>query len=166
MQDVYHQQYSCCSGHGHLPARGRRHANRRSTHCLHKFLAVARWRQEWLEAKRVLEVAGPLASASTPPVSATPASSAFASDSWQGSFPPKLESSKVKELQPHFEASYPSEILDADNLPSARLLALVYKSVTTGVLKWVPWKMRMSQAQAEGLALARPEKLPRLDSRP
>ncbi|CAE7774329.1 unnamed protein product [Symbiodinium sp. CCMP2592] len=46
---------------------------------------------------------------------------------------------------------------------TAQLLAYVAKVVQKGELRWIPWKLRMSQAQQDSLALRRPAKVPRLE---
>ena len=99
-------------------------------------------------------------SKSTP--EATPAPPAHR-DSWSESFPAKLSGEKVQSLRDSFESAYPGELLDSENFPSSRMLALCFKYATPGELKWVPWKYRMSQAQYESNSLRRPSKVPRLE---
>ncbi|CAE7282201.1 unnamed protein product [Symbiodinium sp. CCMP2592] len=89
--------------------------------------------------------------------------SGLSTSSWSEQFPPKLSGERVMSLQKQFHARYPGEILDPDNYPSARLLAYVAKVVQKGELRWIPWKLRMSQAQQDSLALRRPAKVPRLE---
>ena len=84
-------------------------------------------------------------------------------DSWSESFPAKLSGEKVQSLRDSFESAYPGELLDSENFPSSRMLALCFKYATPGELKWVPWKYRMSQAQHESHSLRRPSKIPRLE---
>ncbi|CAE7250897.1 unnamed protein product [Symbiodinium sp. CCMP2592] len=74
--------------------------------------------------------------------------------SWVDSFPAKLTGEEVVKLRLEFEASYPGEVLDADNTPGHRLLALAAKLVKPGEMRWVAWKHRMSKSQA---------KIPRLE---
>ncbi|CAE7471139.1 unnamed protein product, partial [Symbiodinium pilosum] len=64
-------------------------------------------------------------------------------DSWSESFPAKLSGEKVQSLRDSFESAYPGELLDSENFPSSRMLALCFKYATPGELKWVPWKYRM-----------------------
>ncbi|CAE7829501.1 unnamed protein product [Symbiodinium sp. CCMP2592] len=89
--------------------------------------------------------------------------SGLSTSSWSEQFPPKLSGERVMSLQKQFHARYPGEILDPDNYPSARLLAYVAKVIQKGELRWIPWKLRMSQAQQDSLALRRPAKVPRLE---
>ncbi|CAE7197295.1 unnamed protein product [Symbiodinium sp. CCMP2592] len=89
--------------------------------------------------------------------------SGLSTSSWSEQFPPKLSGERVMSLQKQFHARYPGEILDPDNYPSARLLAYVAKVIQKGELRWIPWKIRMSQAQQDSLALRRPAKVPRLE---
>ncbi|CAE7282105.1 unnamed protein product [Symbiodinium sp. CCMP2592] len=83
--------------------------------------------------------------------------------SWVDSFPAKLTGEEVVKLRLEFEASYPGEVLDADNTPGHRLLALAAKLVKPGEMRWVAWKHRMSKSQEESFALRRPAKIPRLE---
>ena len=63
-----------------------------------------------------------------PAKSSTPESAAEPSG-WSESFPPKLKAETIKQLRQAFESHYLSELLDNDNLPGPRLLALVYSQV-------------------------------------
>ncbi|CAE7453816.1 unnamed protein product, partial [Symbiodinium pilosum] len=61
------------------------------------------------------------APAPAPPQASTPA----ASNVWAEHAPPRLDSEAVQRTQASFRANYPGEHLDADGMPSIRLLSLV-----------------------------------------
>ena len=92
------------------------------------------------------------APAPAPPQASTPA----ASNVWAEHAPPRLDSEAVQRTQASFRANYPGEHLDADGMPSIRLLSLVHQWFTPkGVIKWVPWQLRMSQKQYQDIIEAR-----------
>ena len=100
---------------------------------------------------------------STQEVTGPPASAAPSSSTWSEPFPPKLSGEKVNELRRAFTSSYPGEILDADVMPSHRMMALASKLSQAGELRWIAWKHRLSRAQEEAISLKRPTKVPRLE---
>ncbi|CAE7296631.1 unnamed protein product, partial [Symbiodinium pilosum] len=68
------------------------------------------------------------------PQASTPA----ASNVWAEHAPPRLDSEAVQRMQASFRANCPGEHLDADGMPSIRLLSLVHQWFTPkGVIKWV-----------------------------
>lgn len=93
------------------------------------------------------------------------------SASWSNPFPPKVASATFVSLQKDFLKAYTSEVLDADTLPSPRLLALVKQNVDNLGAKvgwrWIPWKFRLSQKahdDKDSIALGtRPRKIAKLD---
>ena len=92
------------------------------------------------------------APAPAPPQASTPA----ASNVWAEHAPPRLDSEAVQRMQASFRANCPGEHLDADGMPSIRLLSLVHQWFTPkGVIKWVPWQLRMSQKQYQDIIEAR-----------
>ena len=45
---------------------------------------------------------------------------------WAESFPPKLDATVIDQMKTKFLASYPSELVNHDTMPSTRLLSLVH----------------------------------------
>ena len=85
------------------------------------------------------------------------------SSTWSEPFPPKLSGEAINQLRRTFTSSYPGEILDADCMPSNRMMALASKLSQAGELRWIAWKHRLSRAQEEAVSLKRPAKVPRLE---
>ena len=84
------------------------------------------------------------------------ASMPAASNVWAEHAPPRLDSEAVQRMQASFRANYPGEHLDADGMPSIRLLSRVHQwFAPKGVIKWVPWQLRMSQKQYQDIIEAR-----------
>ena len=96
--------------------------------------------------------------------SADAASQASKPDSWADPYPAKLSSSMMRELRESVLASYPSELLNPESMPSARLMALVHKGVSEKNLKFPLWKHRLSASQEQAHQVSRPSKVPRLES--
>jgi hypothetical protein len=68
-------------------------------------------------------------------------------------------------LKKQFLANYPSEVLIAETQPSSRLLALAFQLVLKKeIIKWLPWKYRMSLSRADDMSLTRSSKAPRLEN--
>ena len=116
---------------------------------------------------RTSENLPPLAAADTgsSPTPAPTASSQApppASASGQESWPAKHSSEKTAELRRRFEEDYPTELLDAEVLPSSRLLALTSKMVADKEIRWLPWRFRLSAKAQDDNLMLRPKKLPRL----
>ena len=86
-----------------------------------------------------------------------------ASSTWSEPFPPKLSGEAINQLRRTLASSYPGEILDADCMPSNRMMALASKLSQAGELRWIAWKHRLSRAQEEAVSLKRPAKVPRLE---
>ena len=122
-----------------------------------QFVVEARVRMLW---KECASQHGTVASAP----SAGAASQASKPDSWADPYPAKLSSSMMRELRESFLASYPSEILNPESMPSARLMALVHKGVSEKTLKFPLWKHRLSASQEQAHQVSRPSKVPRLES--
>ena len=122
-----------------------------------QFVVEARVRMLW---KECASQHGTVASAP----SAGAASQASKPGSWADPYPAKLSSSMMRELRESFLASYPSEILNPESMPSARLMALVHKSVSEKNLKFPLWKHRLSASQEQAHQVSRPSKVPRLES--
>ncbi|CAE7223898.1 unnamed protein product [Symbiodinium sp. CCMP2592] len=83
---------------------------------------------------------------------------------WVESFPKKLTAEAVKSMVAKFKSRYPSETLSPDSMPSSRLLALTAKQLQDRRWKYIPWKWRLSEEAQESAGMARPSKLPRLES--
>ena len=122
-----------------------------------QFVVEARVRMLW---KECASQHGTLASAP----SEGAASQASKPDSWADPYPAKLSSSMMREFRESFLASYPSEILNPESMPSARLMALVHKGVSERNLKFPLWKHRLSASQEQAHQVSRPSKVPRLES--
>ena len=85
-----------------------------------------------------------------------PALNAPASNVWAEHAPPRLDAEAVQRMQTAFRSNYPGEHLDADAMPSIRLLSLVHQWFTAkGAIKWIPWQLRMSQKQYQDIIEAR-----------
>ncbi|CAE7250901.1 Manba, partial [Symbiodinium sp. CCMP2592] len=100
---------------------------------------------------------GPSASNPAPP--ATPP----LSSSWQEAWPARLSGERTAALRKRFEEDYPTELLDAESFPSARLLALTNKMLSDKEVRWIPWKYRLSTRAQEDSLLVRPRKQARFD---
>ena len=87
------------------------------------------------------------------PSTAPPSSSAtLATNVWAEHAPPRLDSEAVQRMPATFKANHPGEHLDSDCMPSIRLLSLVHLwFAPRGIIKWVPWQLRMSQKQYQDL---------------
>ena len=94
----------------------------------------------------------------TAPTTSTPGPPALLSSSWQESWPAKLSPERTSELRKRFEDDYPTELLDSESFPSARLLALTNKMLTDKEVRWLPWKFRLSSKSQEDSLLVRPRK--------
>ncbi|CAE7448189.1 unnamed protein product [Symbiodinium sp. CCMP2592] len=99
------------------------------------------------------------------PPTATPAPPATPplSSSWQEAWPAKLSGERTAALRKRFEEDYPTELLDAESFPSARLLALTNKMLSDKEVRWIPWKYRLSARAQEDSLLVRPRKQARFD---
>ncbi|CAE7519848.1 unnamed protein product [Symbiodinium sp. CCMP2592] len=99
------------------------------------------------------------------PPAATPAPPATPplSSSWQEAWPAKLSGERTAALRKRFEEDYPTELLDAESFPSARLLALTNKMLSDKEVRWIPWKYRLSARAQEDSLLVRPRKQARFD---
>ena len=61
---------------------------------------------------------------------------------WAESFPPKLDATVIDQMKTKFLASYPSELVNHDTMPSTRLLSLVHHQLLKKQWAWIPWKYR------------------------
>ena len=101
---------------------------------------IASLRLLWTKCKAAVAPGAPSAHAvSGPPPSLD------TGGSWSDTFPPKLGDSVVRSLRDTFESAYPSELLDADCFPSARLLALVHRQLASKDWRYIFWRLRLSQ---------------------
>ncbi|CAE7223789.1 unnamed protein product [Symbiodinium sp. CCMP2592] len=98
-------------------------------------------------------------SAATPAPTASPP----LSSSWQEAWPAKLSGERTAALRKRFEEDYPTELLDAESFPRARLLALTNKMLFDKEVRWIPWKYRLSARAQEDSLLVRPRKQARFD---
>jgi hypothetical protein len=120
---------------------------------------VAAFRQLWQFCQQKAQPATPqplAASASTAPPSIA--------SGWSETFPAKLDADMLRQMRLDFETAYPSELLDPNSMPGARLLALTAHQLKEGEWKWIPWTMRLSQSQHELHVSNRPKKLAKLES--
>ncbi|CAE7366635.1 unnamed protein product [Symbiodinium sp. CCMP2592] len=78
-------------------------------------------------------------------------------------WPAKLSGERTAALRKRFEEDYPTELLDAESFPSARLLALTNKMLSEKEVRWIPWKYRLSARAQEDSLLIRPKKQARFD---
>ena len=114
--------------------------------------AVARLRRALDRCKQ--QACGP--APQPPPQSSAPALSSPASNVWAEHAPPRLDAEAVQRMQNTFRSNYLGERLDADAMPSIRLLSLVHQWFTPkGAIKWVPWQLRVSQNQYQDIIEAR-----------
>jgi len=103
---------------------------------------VAAFRQLWQFCQQKAQPAPPqplAASASTAPPSIA--------SGWSETFPAKLDANMLRQMRLDFETAYPSELLDPNSMPGARLLALTAHQLKKREWKWIPWTMRLSQSQ-------------------
>ena len=100
------------------------------------------------------------------PAPALPQASApVASNAWAEHAPPRLYLEAVQRMQASFRTNYPGEHLDADGMPSIRLLSFGAPVVhPKGVIKWVPWQLRLSQKQYQDIVEARTTRTLRTES--
>ena len=84
-------------------------------------------------------------------------------NSWAESFPPKLDSSVIDQLKAKFLASYPSELVNHDTMPSTRLLSLVHHQLLKKQWAWIPRKYRLTMAKADEISSQRQTKMPKLE---
>ncbi|CAE7721779.1 unnamed protein product [Symbiodinium sp. CCMP2592] len=103
-----------------------------------------------------------LGEGSTAATPAPPATPPFSS-SWQEAWPAKLSGERTAALRKRFEEDYPTELLDAESFPSARLLALTNKMLSDKEVRWIPWKYRLSARAQQDSLLVRPRKQARFD---
>ncbi|CAE7041542.1 unnamed protein product [Symbiodinium sp. CCMP2592] len=111
-------------------------------------------RMLWVQAHKICNL----------PSVASDSSASTLHTSWAETFPPKLSSETTLQLKRDFEKSYPSEILDDTNFPSARLLSLAYRLKGTSDWKFISWKHRLSKQQEEDYNSSRPRKLARFEN--
>ncbi|CAE7036464.1 unnamed protein product [Symbiodinium sp. CCMP2592] len=104
----------------------------------------------------------PLGEAPSTAVPTAPAAVPLSS-SWQEAWPAKLSGERTAALRRRFEEDYPTELLDAESFPSARLLALTNKMLSEKEVRWIPWKYRLSARAQEDSLLIRPKKQARFD---
>ncbi|CAL1162910.1 unnamed protein product [Cladocopium goreaui] len=82
---------------------------------------------------------------------------------WAESFPPKLDAAVIDQMKTKFLASYPSELVNHDTMPSTRLLSLVHHQLGKKQWAWIPWKYRLTMAKSEEVASQRQSKIPKLE---
>ena len=82
------------------------------------------------------------------------------SHEWAEHIPPKLTPETVDSLVKVFKQNYPGELLDADSMPSIRLLSLVHEGLKTR-LRWIPWQFRLSQRQYQEIQEAKTSRVVR-----
>lgn len=113
----------------------------------------------WTRCQPTVTTPLALANAASAPVS----ESASAPSSWSETFPPKLTAQVVTEMKQKFKKHYPAEVLLPETTPSLRLLSLVHHQKSKQEFRWVPWKYRLSQFNAEELSAAKPARMARTE---
>ncbi|CAL1151367.1 unnamed protein product [Cladocopium goreaui] len=104
------------------------------------------------------------APANQTPVGGTGASDASASaGTWAESFPPKLDTAVIEQMKSKFLASYPSELINHDTMPSTRLLSLTHHQLTKKQWSWIPWKYRLTLTKSDEITSQRQAKMPKLE---
>ena len=104
------------------------------------------------------------APANQTPIGGTATSDASASAStWAESFPPKLDTAVIEQMKAKFLASYPSELLNHDTMPSTRLLSLTHHQLSKKQWSWIPWKYRLTLAKSDEITSQRQAKMPKLE---
>ena len=84
---------------------------------------------------------------------------------WAEHAPPRLDNEAVQRMVEQFRNAYTSEHLDADSMPSIRLLSLVHQWFKPhGSIKWIPWQLRLSAKQYQELIEARTAKTLRTEA--
>ena len=84
---------------------------------------------------------------------------------WAEHAPPRLDNEAVQRMVEQFRNAYSSEHLDADSMPSIRLLSLVHQWFKPhGSIKWIPWQLRLSAKQYQELIEARTAKTLRTEA--
>ena len=98
------------------------------------------------------------------PVGGTTSSDASASTgTWAESFPPKLDTAVIEQMKSKFLASYPSELVNHDTMPSTRLLSLTHHQLAKKQWSWIPWKYRLTLAKSDEITSQRQAKMPKLE---
>lgn len=92
-----------------------------------------------------------------------PSEATSASGTWAESFPPKLDTVMIEQLKSKFLASYPSELVNHDTMPSTRLLSLTHHQLVQKQWSWIPWKYRLTLAKADEVTSQRQAKMPKLE---
>ena len=104
------------------------------------------------------------ASPSNPATTASASSDPLANPgTWAESFPPKLDATVIDQMKTKFLASYPSELVNHDTMPSTRLLSLVHHQLGKKQWAWIPWKYRLTMAKSEEVTSQRQTKMPKLE---
>ena len=124
--------------------------------------AMARLRRALHKAKHLTE-----ASDSAPSSSASPAPSTaqFQPNAWAEHAPPRLDTASIAQLVKDFQRNYPGEHLDADAMPSVRLLSILHRWFVPGnAISWVPWQLRLSEKQYQEIIESRTTKTLRTEA--
>ena len=82
------------------------------------------------------------------------------SSGWSEAFAPKLDAGKVASLKKAFLSAYPSEILNASNTPSLRLLSTAVDAEVKKNWSWIP----LSQQMYEDSQISKPAKRARIET--
>ena len=116
--------------------------------------AAARLRRAFERCKAITQIFdGTASSSASPPVSAPPS---VMPNVWAEHAPPRLDAESVFKMVQDFHSTYNGEHIDADSVPSIRLLSLVHCWFKPhGKIKWVPWQLRMSQREYQEIIEAR-----------
>ena len=123
-------------------------------------LQKASLRAAFKMCQELMQPASPSPSVPTASASSDPLAN---SGTWAESFPPKLDATVIDQMKTKFLASYPSELVNHDTMPSTRLLSLVHHQLGKKQWAWIPWKYRLTMAKSEEVTSQRQTKMPKLE---
>ena len=124
--------------------------------------AMARLRRALHKAKHLTEASD---SAPASSASAAPSTAQLQPNAWAEHAPPRLDSASIAQLVKDFQQNYPGEHLDADAMPSVRLLSIVHRWFVPGnAISWVPWQLRLSEKQYQEIIESRTTKTLRTEA--
>ena len=69
----------------------------------------------------------------------------------------------IEQMESKFLASYPSELVNHDTMPSTRLLSLTHHQLAKKQWSWIPWKYRLTLAKSDEITSQRQAKMPKLE---
>ena len=102
--------------------------------------AAARLRRALERCKTIAQLSDGASAAASASTAVQPA---IAQNVWAEHAPPHLDAEAVAKMVQEFRATYSGERVDADSMPSVRLLSLVHCWFRPrGKIKWVPWQLQ------------------------